>query len=263
MSLQIKDLSVTYHSRHENTHAVKGVSLYLKPGEFVSLVGASGSGKSTVGLAIGRLTDYAHCKVEGSIQFENREVLSMDERALEAYRKKEIAYVFQEPATALNPVFPVGDQVREAMNPEARQDSKLKEILAQVRLEDLDRIITSFPHELSGGMKQRIMIAMALAKSPRILIADEPTTALDVTIQKEILELLMDLQKKKGMTILFITHDIQIASAVSHRILVMHEGKLVEEIQDPASLKVQHPYSRKLVNCSLLKKEPKTYFDVD
>jgi len=258
--LEVKNLDVTYLSRGEEVHAVQNVSFTMEAGEVVSLVGESGSGKSSVAMAVGRLLDYAPCRVTGSVVFEGKPVFEMNPAAIQTFRKTEVAYVFQEPAASLNPVFTVRDQVEEIWD--HRDEAKVLELLSSVQLSDPERVSHSYPHELSGGMKQRVMIAMALAKQPRLFVADEPTTALDATVQKEVLGLLLDLKKKKSLTLLFITHDLNIAVAISDCILIMKDGQIVEEIRDVKNLKAQHPYTQKLFRASLLHDEPKHYLDV-
>ena len=258
--LYVKDLCITYRSGNKNYPAVVNVSFDIQEGEIVSLVGESGSGKSSVALAIGRLTDYLSCSVTGSLIFKDKPIFQLDPRELRDFRRREIAYVFQEPATSLNPVFKVGDQIREVL--EKKDAKEAKELLRKVQLVDVERVYRAYPHELSGGMKQRAMIAMALGKQPDLLIADEPTTALDVTVQKEILRLLLQLKRQRALSILLITHDLRVASAISDRILIMQHGKLVEEIKDPKKLEVFYPYSVKLLSCARMGGQPKSFFEV-
>lgn len=261
MSLvRVKNLSVFYHMGKRNESAVWKASFGIGRGEIVALVGGSGSGKSTVAMAIGRLTDFVPCDVSGVIMFKDRIILKLGEEEIRQVRRSEIAYVFQEPATSLNPVFSIRSQLGEAL--EEKSEEAAYDLLRAVQLADVRRIANAYPHELSGGMKQRAMIAMALAKKPDLLIADEPTTALDVTVQKEILRLLVQLKAGKDLSILFITHDIKVASAIADRILIMHRGEIVEEILDPKHLVVGHAYSRRLLNCATTGRKPKTYFEV-
>ena len=260
MILLVKELCVFYQAGGKSRPAVWKADFKVNEGEIVTLVGESGSGKSSAAMAVGRLTDFLPCKVSGQIFFEDKPILAMNDEEIRAVRRHGIGYVFQEPSASLNPVFRVGDQIAEAMDDPDRPP--IIELLKSVRLDDVERVARSYPHELSGGMKQRVMIAMALAKNPRLLIADEPTTALDVTVQREILRLLLDLRREKGLSILFITHDLGVAMAVSDRIIVMKDGQIVEEIADPRDLRVRHPYTAKLLACAKPAIEPKMYFEV-
>ncbi len=258
--LRVDNLSVTYRTGGEAIPAVRGATLEIREKEMVSLVGESGSGKSTLGLAIGRLLPGAASTLSGEIFFRGEDVLLFSSEKIREFRRKHIAYVFQEPASSLNPVFRVRSQIEECLPRKSRE--KAEHYLALAQIPDPLRVAEAYPHELSGGMKQRAMIAMALAKNPNLLIADEPTTALDVTVQKEILRLFVSLKKERKLSILFITHDLQVAAAVSDRILVMQEGRIVEEITDTQKLSVAHPYSRKLLSCAMAGRKPKTLFEV-
>jgi len=258
--LEVRDLSIRYRSRQGWEEAVRGVSLEVERGEVVTLVGESGSGKSSVAMALGRITDFMPCEVQGSILFKERSILDLGPREIQRVRRTEIGYVFQEPAASLNPVLRVGDQIEEVLEHKTR--AKIQELLSSVQLLDSERVSLAYPHELSGGMKQRVMIAMALAKNPDLVIADEPTTALDVTVQGEILKLFLQLQRKKQLSILFITHDLHIASMISNRIYIMQGGQIVEEIRDPKTMAVTHPYSRKLLSATRVGEKPKTYLEV-
>ena len=258
--LEINDLNITYFSRVGEHEAVRGFSLTMDAGEVVSLVGESGSGKSSVAMAIGRLLDYVPCHVTGSITFEGKKIFDMNPAEIRAVRRTHMGYVFQEPAVSLNPVFTVRNQIEEISN--RRDEAKVLELLSKVQLTDPARVSRSYPHELSGGMQQRVMMAMALAKEPSLLIADEPTTALDATTQKEVLRLLLNLKKQASLTLLFVTHDLNIAAAISDRILVMKNGRLVEEIRDMAHLAPREDYSVKLFRSSLLHDEPKHLLDI-
>ncbi len=258
MLLYITNLKVTYRSASGGRReAVAGVSLSLREGEILSLVGGSGSGKSTLGFSIARLTDFLPCSAQGSILLKERNVLEMTAREIQNLRRHEVAYVFQEPGSALNPVLTVGEQVKESAGGGARAG----EALEDVGFRDPDRILRAYPHELSGGMKQRAVIAMALAKDPALLVADEPTTALDSASQKEILKLLGALRSRR-LGVLFITHDLNVACALSDRILVMQSGRIVDEIKDPRRPAPSHPYTRKLLNCAMAGRNPKAFFEV-
>jgi len=192
------------------------------------------------------------------VQGEN--VLEMDEAALLKLRRSRVSYVFQEPGAALNPVLTVGYQVREALRDPRGGQAKVEDVLRSVGFADPARVARAYPHELSGGMKQRAVIAMALAKEPELLIADEPTTALDAASQKEILRLIAGL-KKKGLGVLLITHDLNVARALSDRILVMQAGRIVDEILDPRSSTGAHAYTKRLLSCAMAGLHPKAFFE--
>ena len=221
--LEIQDVTV----RLKSLTAVKNVSLAVKEGEFVGLVGSSGSGKSTLALAVLRLQSTA--KITGRILFRRKDLLKLPEKELNAIRGRKIAMIFQEPMLSLNPLHTAGKQIMEVLKIHTSDASvgRVKELLELVELNDIDRIYKSYPHELSGGQRQRVMIAMALAGNPDLLIADEPTTALDVTVQAQILTLLKNLQQKLGLSILFITHDLDIIRRLADRVYVMKFGKII------------------------------------
>jgi peptide/nickel transport system ATP-binding protein len=237
---------------------VRGLSLRVESGQVLGLVGESGSGKSVTALAMMRLLDDA-ARVDGSIRFAPRtgdstDLLQLAPEAMRRLRGSDLAMIFQEPMTALNPVLPVGEQVAEAIRvhhpekPRRQVREAVLEAMEAVALPDPARRYKDYPHQFSGGQRQRIMIAMAIANRPRLLIADEPTTALDVTVQKQILELLADLQERFGLTMLFISHDLAVVSQIADRVAVMRQGLLLEEASreaifgDPA-----HPYTRALL----------------
>ncbi len=221
--LEIKNLWV----RYQKYAVVRGVSLAVKPGEFVALIGNSGSGKSTVAQTILRLNE--HAVTEGQIFYKRRNLPALDEADLRKIRGSKIAMIFQEPMTSLNPLHTVGKQIAEVFKLHNGTASKKQiiELLKLVELQDFERVYGSFPHELSGGQRQRVMIAMALAGKPDILIADEPTTALDVCVQAQILELLKILQQKLGLAVLFITHDLNIVRKMADRLYVMRSGQII------------------------------------
>lgn len=221
--LEIKNL----HVRFNRFMPVKGVSLAIKPGELVALVGSSGSGKSTLAMSILRLIDEA--RVSGKILFERSDLATMDESDLIKIRGQKIAMIFQEPMTSLNPLHTAGAQILESLKIHGKKATKKRvcELLHQVELSDAERIYKSYPHELSGGQRQRVMIAMALAGGPDLLIADEPTTALDVSVQAQILTLLKRLQQKLNLAILFITHDLDIVRQIADRVYVMKAGRII------------------------------------
>ena len=230
--LTVEHLCVTYETDGAPIHAVDDVSFTVEPGEVLALVGGSGSGKSSVALAITRLLPPT-ARVSGCVKFEQRRLLELPEGALRAIRGGMISYVFQEPASALNPVLTVGSQIVEAMawhtasrGADARGEAKAW--LERVGIPSAAARLTAYPHEFSGGMLQRACLAMALSTGPRLLIADEPTTALDVTVQVQILRLLRDLQRTLGLSVLLISHDLTVVERIAHRVGVMADGRLVE-----------------------------------
>lgn len=249
--LDVDNLSVFFRTRTEPVRAVNGVSFSVAPGETVALVGESGCGKSVTALALTRLVAAPGYVAGGSVRFAGRDVLSMDQVRLRRMRGAEIAYIFQEPATSLNPVFRIGWQIAEALNlhrPDIAVREEVVSLLNRVGLPDPERRLNAYPHELSGGMQQRVMIAMALACRPRLLVADEPTTALDVTIQAQILDLLVRLQGELGMAMLLITHNLGLVAGIARLVNVMYAGRIVESgpveqiLSQPA-----HPYTRGLM----------------
>ncbi len=248
--LEIKDLSVRFGERA----AVRGLSLRIEPGQVLGLVGESGSGKSVTSLAVMRLLDES-AWVTGSICFDGRALLELEAEAMRRLRGRDMAMVFQEPMTALNPVMPVGEQVAEAVRAHHPEHSRRQvrkavlEAMDAVALADMAQRYGDYPHQFSGGQRQRILIAMAIVNRPRLLIADEPTTALDVTVQKQILELLADLRRRYGLTMLFISHDLAVVSQVADSVAVMRQGVLVEE--GPSAeifLRARHPYTKALLS---------------
>jgi microcin C transport system ATP-binding protein len=253
--LQVRDLSVTFHTPGREVEAVRGVSFDLDKGETLALVGESGSGKSVTALSILQLLPYplARHGPNSSILFDGRELVGAPEPVLRSIRGGRIAMVFQEPMTSLNPLHTVAKQVTETIHLHKRMGqrealSRAVELLHLVGLADAERRLESYPHQLSGGQRQRVMIAMALANEPDILIADEPTTALDVTIQAQILKLLKDLQARFGMALLLISHDLTIVRKMAKRVAVMTEGEIVE-LGDERDIfaRPQHPYTRRLI----------------
>ncbi|MGV2137959.1 MULTISPECIES: ABC transporter ATP-binding protein [Rhizobium/Agrobacterium group] len=252
--LSVRDLSVAFHQGGATSVAVDHVSFDLMPGEVVALVGESGSGKSVTANSILKLLPYpAASHPSGKILFDGKEMLTLPERALRAVRGNDITMIFQEPMTSLNPLHTIERQIGEILElhqaitgAEAR--ARTLELLLQVGIREPEKRLKAYPHELSGGQRQRVMIAMALANRPKLLIADEPTTALDVTVQAQILELLSDLKNRHGMSMLFITHDLGIVRKFADRVCVMTKGKIVETgtveqvFTDP-----QHAYTRHLL----------------
>ncbi|MGV7030202.1 ABC transporter ATP-binding protein [Methylobacterium symbioticum] len=248
--LSVENLSVTFPGA--GTRAVDGVSFTIEPGETVALVGESGSGKSVTALSILRLVDGA-ATLGGAIRFKGRDLVPLPERAMRAVRGADITMVFQEPMTSLNPLHTIERQIGEVLaihrgltGRKAR--ARILELLELVGLRDAGRRMGAYPHELSGGQRQRVMIAMALACEPDLLVADEPTTALDVTVQAQILSLLADLQKRLGMAMLFITHDLGIVQRIASRVCVMLAGKIVEAGTAADVFGApQHEYTRRLI----------------
>lgn len=247
--LQIDGLSIQFRGRP----AVRGISLEISQGASLGLVGESGSGKSVTALAVMRLLDSS-AEVEGRIQFDGVDLLSLHAESMRRLRGRDLAMIFQEPMTALNPVMPIGEQVAEAVRAHRPEFSRRQvrsaavEAMEAVALPDVARRYDDYPHQFSGGQRQRIMIAMAIANRPRLLIADEPTTALDVTVQKQILELLAGLRDRFGLTMLFISHDLAVVSQVADRVAVMRHGEVVEENSCAEIFRAAaHPYTRALL----------------
>lgn len=251
--LEVEDLSVEYHLPQGKVRAVDKVSLTIDKGEVVGVVGESGSGKSTLAHAVIRLVRPPGKIVGGRILFNGKNLLELSDEEIRKIRGKEISMIFQDPSSYLNPVYPVGFQIAEVYEAHGSVNMKklngeIISLLKKVRITDSEVRVGSYPNELSGGMKQRILIAMAIALKPKLLIADEPTSALDTTIQAEILSLLNELKEEYGLSILFISHDVGVVSKIANRIIVMYAGKVVEEgpvkriIEDPL-----HPYTKALV----------------
>lgn len=249
--LSVSDLHVYFRTRTEPIRAVDGVSFDIAGGETVALVGESGCGKSVTALALTRLVPVPGYYAGGAVMFGGRDVRQLDLSELSRLRGAEISYIFQEPSQSLNPVFTVGYQIAEAlrlhrsgMNARAETINLLK----KVGIADAEHRLHSYPHELSGGMQQRVMIAMALACRPKLLVADEPTTALDVTVQAQILGLLARLQAELGMAVLLITHNLGIVAGLARRVNVMYAGRIVESGLTGEILKTpRHPYTRGLL----------------
>ena len=233
--ISIEALTVALPSWSDRPLAVDAVSLQIMPNEILCVVGESGSGKSVMSKAILRLLPEPHVRVTaGRIMFEGRDLLGLDEEAIRDVRGGRIAMIFQEPMTALNPLMPVGRQIDEILevHTDIKPAERRKRVIAlfdDVRLPEPERLLTSYPHELSGGQRQRVMIAMALALEPALIIADEPTTALDVTTQAQILALLKDIQRRHGTSVLFVTHDFGVVAEIADRVAVMRHGRLVEQ----------------------------------
>jgi peptide/nickel transport system ATP-binding protein/oligopeptide transport system ATP-binding protein len=251
--LEVKNLQTHFPTRPGLVRAVNGVSFYLDRGELLGLVGESGCGKSITALSIMRLIAPPGKTVGGEIIFEDRNLLSLSNAEMRAIRGDDIAMIFQDPMTSLNPVYRVGEQIAEALRLHrklSRKDARAAAIAAmsEVAIPDAARRADDYPHQLSGGMRQRVMIAMALACDPKLLIADEPTTALDVTIQAQILELLDELRKTRELAVLLITHDLGVVAEVADRVAVMYTGKIVEESPvDELFARPKHPYTEGLL----------------
>ena len=232
--LDVRNLSVAFRTREGFVHAVNDLSFAVQPGELLGVVGESGSGKSVSMMALLGLLPSPPARVSGGpVTFGGADLLSLPPRDLQAVRGRRIGFVFQDPMTSLNPVFPVGFQIMEplrqhlGLSAEAARN-RAAELLDLVGIPDARRRLGDYPHQFSGGMRQRVMIAIALACEPELLIADEPTTALDVTIQAQILDLLADLKAREGLSLLFITHDLGIVRRIADRVCVMKDGAIVE-----------------------------------
>jgi peptide/nickel transport system ATP-binding protein len=249
--LEIKGLKTYFYTDDGVVPAVDGVDIAIYEGETVGIVGESGCGKSVTSLTTMRLTPGK--VVEGSITFQQKDILALSDEEMRELRGNEMAMIFQEPMTSLNPVFTIGQQIGEAVEIHMKMSKQMArersiEMLKRVGIPRPDQIVDEYPHQLSGGMRQRVMIAMAMACNPKLLIADEPTTALDVTIQAQILDLMRDLKEKQGTAIMMITHDLGVVAEMCDRVIVMYAGKVVEEA-DVVTLftKPQHPYTQGLM----------------
>jgi len=255
--LSIQDLHVTFVTRERTVHAVNGVSFDLHRGEVLSILGESGSGKSVTLRAVQRLLPERRTRIGGRITVDGEDVLAMRQSRLRALRGGEVSMIFQEPATSFDPVYTVGQQIVEAVvkhkgvsRDRARQ--RALELLELVRIPSAAQRLDNYPHEMSGGMRQRAMIALALSCDPKILLADEPTTALDATVQIQVLLLLQQLQKELGLSIIIVTHDVGVAIEIGDRLAVMYGGQIVEAgpladvVRDP-----QHPYTQGLLSSTI------------
>jgi oligopeptide/dipeptide ABC transporter ATP-binding protein len=266
--LDIRDLRTYFYTQDGVVKAVDGVSFHVKRGEVVGLVGESGCGKSVTSFSVLRLVGYPGKVVSGEILFDGRDILKLSRDEITALRGNRISMIFQQPTSCLNPVFDAGFQlgevgeIHQALGRNAARERAI-ELLRLVGIPDPERRITSFPHELSGGMAQRVMIAMALACTPDLLIADEPTTALDVTIQAQILDLMRNLHQNMGTSIILITHDLGVVAEMCQRVAVMYAGQIVEEtdvntlFRDP-----KHPYTLGLIGSIPVLGEVKDELDV-
>ena len=254
--LDVRHLRVEFTSASKSVVAVEDLSFSIAPGETVAVVGESGSGKTTAALALTRLTPPPPaCRLSGQVVWQDgTNLLTCSDADLRKARGGKLAYIFQEPSTSLNPVFSIGFQISEAIRLHqptiSDVDGEVARLLGLVGIRDPELRSRDYPHQLSGGMQQRAMIAMALACQPKLLVADEPTTALDVTIQAQILDLLRDLRKKLGMSVLLITHNFGIVANFADRVLVMLDGKLVEQGPVKEILRSpKHPYTKALLDC--------------
>ena len=255
--LNIQSLKVSFDTPKGKLTAVNGISFHLNQGETLALVGESGCGKTVTALSILRLLPEPPAEISsGKIFFSDQNLLSLNAKALQDLRGRSISMIFQDPMTSLNPVLTIGEQMAETLLRHTtmnRQEAlqKSADLLSRVELPSAKEKMTHYPHQLSGGMRQRVMIAMALACAPRVLIADEPTTALDVLIQAQILELLENLKKENGMSILIITHDLGVVAKIAQKVLVMYAGEIVESGPARALLdNPLHPYTKGLVASS-------------
>ncbi len=252
--LDVKDLRTVFQTRQGEVHAVNSVSFDLKPGELLGVVGESGSGKSVTMMSLIGLLPSPPARIRGGhVNFEGNNLLEISEDQLRSVRGAKIGFIFQDPMTSLNPVFTVGFQLMEPLRNHmgmTRKQARARaiELLQLVGIPDAGRRLADYPHQFSGGMRQRVMIAIALACDPKVLIADEPTTALDVTIQAQILELVKDLRHKLGMAIIWITHDLGVIAGIADRVLVMYAGQVVEHapVRELFS-NPQHPYTKALL----------------
>lgn len=251
--VEVDDLTVRFVSREATVNAVNGVSFRVRPGEVLCILGESGSGKSVTLRALMRLLPESRAKIEGRISIGGEDVLAMDTRRLRALRGGLVSMIFQEPMTALDPVYTVASQIIETIRQHrggtrAEARARALELFELVKIPSPERRLDAYPHELSGGLRQRAMIAMALSCAPKLLLADEPTTALDATVQIQVLILLRRLQRELGMGTIFVTHDLGVASEIADRIAVMYAGRIVEEgpaaqiLADP-----RHPYTQGLM----------------
>ncbi|NBI28750.1 ABC transporter ATP-binding protein [Chengkuizengella marina] len=248
--LEVKDLSFSFDTFQGEVEAIRGINFELKKGEVVALVGESGSGKSVTSQSIIGLNPMPPGRYKsGSILFEGIDITTQSENNMQKIRGAEISMIFQDPMTSLNPTMKIGRQIVEGLikhqgltKPEAKR--RATEMLGLVGLPNPDKLIFSYPHQFSGGMRQRVMIAIALACNPKLLIADEPTTALDVTIQAQIVELMKDLQKKLETSIMLITHDLGVVANIAQRVIIMYAGKIIEQgTLDEIFYKSRHPYT--------------------
>ncbi|WP_391208128.1 ABC transporter ATP-binding protein [Psychrobacillus sp. L4] len=252
--LEIKDLHTGFRIKDTYYDAVDGVSITLKKNEILAIVGESGCGKSTLATSIIGLHDHNKTRVQGEINYNGENLAILDEEKFNKVRGEEIGMIFQDPLSALNPLMRIGDQIEEGLIYHTKmskndREKRVLELLTQVGIPNPKRTAKQFPHQLSGGMRQRVIIAIAISCKPKVIVADEPTTALDVTIQAQILDLLKDLQAETGAGIILITHDLGVVAEVADRVAVMYAGEIIEEasVEDLFS-NPKHPYTRSLFN---------------
>ena len=252
--LEVRDLTIHFFTEEGVIRAVENVDFEIYPGEILGVVGESGCGKSVTGLSLLRLIPIPPGRiVNGEILFDGRSLLQLEEKEMESVRGNDISMIFQEPMTSLNPVFTIGNQIVEAILLHQGLDKtaarkRAIEMLDRVKIPSPDKRIDSYPHQLSGGMRQRAMIAMALSCQPKLLIADEPTTALDVTIQNQVLQLLKEIQSDMGMSVMLITHDLGVVAEIADRVAVMYAGRIFEYGPIEAIFgKMRNPYTRGLM----------------
>ena len=252
--LEIKDEKLSFFTPAGEVKALNGVSFSMNEGEVLSIVGESGSGKSVTAYSIMGLTAYPGKLIGGTIYFNGHQIEKMSEKEMRKIRGNEVSIIFQDPMTSLNPVYTIGNQITEVIRLHTGKSKKeaydrAKELLELVGINEPTKRLKQYPHELSGGMRQRVMIAIALACEPKLLIADEPTTALDVTIQAQILELMQELRQKLGMSIIMITHDLGVVASMCERIAVMYAGHIVEYgTADEIFYEPKHEYTKGLIN---------------
>jgi oligopeptide/dipeptide ABC transporter ATP-binding protein len=262
--LTVDDLRVSFATEDGVVKAVDGVSFELAAGEVLAIVGESGCGKSVTAQTLTGLTRATNARITGSVDYRGKELNGLDDDQLRGVRGEQIAMVFQDPMSALNPVYRVGDQIAEMIRAHrdvAKKDARAKavELLRQVGIPNPERRARLYPHEFSGGMRQRVMIAMALALEPDVLIADEPTTALDVTIQAQILQLLDQLNRERGLAVIIITHDLGVVAEIADRVLVMYAGQVVEDATlDEIFYQPTHPYTWGLLGSLARLDQPRT-----
>ncbi|PAP99136.1 ABC transporter ATP-binding protein [Mesorhizobium mediterraneum] len=252
--LELRDLETRFYGEESVTRALDGISFQVMKGETLGVVGESGCGKSVTALSILRLLPKVSARiVGGEVRFHGCNLLELSDREMRKIRGDQIAMIFQEPMTSLNPVYTIGHQIAEAVQIHTKASrsvakAKAEEMLRLVRIADPERRVSNYPHEMSGGMRQRAMIAMALACSPELLIADEPTTALDVTIQAQILRLIVDLKERTGTAVMFITHDLGVVAETCQRVIVMYAGRIVEQATiNDLFASPAHPYTQGLM----------------
>ena len=252
--LDVKELSVHFGDKNAPFKAVDRISYQVEQGEVLGIVGESGSGKSVSSLAITGLIDFPGRVLAEELTFENQDLLKLNDKAKRQLIGADVAMIFQDPMTSLNPAYTIGFQIMEALQAHEGGSRKTRReralaLLRLVGIPDPESRIDAYPHQLSGGMSQRVMIAMAIACKPKLLIADEPTTALDVTIQAQIMDLLLDLQKKECMSLILITHDLALVAEAAHRIIVMYAGQVVEEGRaEEIFREPKHPYTQALLH---------------